>query len=160
MMSSNRIWRAVLVGSLAINLFVGGFVAAQAVRGERVSPAPASASAATANRPVARPPAAIPTEVRPAVARVVEQNDNVLRPNLTAVRKANELVTAALMAEPLDGERLGKALERLRAATMSSQRALHVTMIDTIASMTPEQRRLFAEATKAIPAERVFLQGR
>lgn len=160
MMITIRIWRVVLIASLATNLFVGGFVAAQEMRGDRLVAPPVAATTATQNRPVARPPVAIPTEVRPAVARVVEQNDKLLRPNLTAVRKANELVTAALMAEPFDAERLNKALERLRSATTNSQRALHVTMIETIASMTPEQRRLFAEATKGIPPERAFLQGR
>ncbi len=148
MISSTRIWRAVLVGSLALNLFIAGFVVAQVARGDKVVTAPAAARAA---QPLSRQ--------APEVRRVVEQNDKVVRPNLVNVRKANEAVSTALLAEPFDAERLTKALERLRSATLTSQKALHGAMFETVATMSPEQRRQFAEATKRTAAERVFLLG-
>ncbi|MSP21318.1 MAG: periplasmic heavy metal sensor [Alphaproteobacteria bacterium] len=148
MISSTRIWRAVLVGSLALNLFIAGFVVAQFARGDKVVTAPAAARAA-------QPLSAQAPEVR----RVVEQNNKVVRPNLVNVRKANEAVSTALLAEPFDAERMTKALERLRSATLTSQKALHGAMMETVAAMSPEQRRQLAEATKRTTAERIFLLG-
>lgn len=143
----SRGWTAVLVASLGANLFVGGFVVAHAVRSDKIEAQPAVTAAAEAA------PAAT---AAPAVRRVVEQN-KALRPSLVALRRANEAVTAALLAEPFDPEQLEGALESLRSMTLASQSALHGTMLDAIAAMTPEQRRQFAEASRRSPAERVFL---
>ena len=143
----SRGWTAVLVASLGANLFVAGFVVARSVRGDAVE-TPQVAAAAE--------PAAPAAATTPAVRRVIEQN-KALRPSLVGVRRANEAVTAALLAEPFDPQQLDVALERLRGMTLASQAALHGTMLDAIAAMTPEQRRQFAEASRRSPAERVFL---
>ena len=143
----SRGWTAVLVASLGANLFIAGFVVAQAARGDKIEAQPIAAAATPAT------PAAT---AAPAVRRVVEQN-RALRPSLVAVRRANEAVTAALVAEPFDRTQLDAALEDLRGMTLASQSALHGTMLDAIAAMTPEQRRQFAEASRRFPAERVFL---
>lgn len=140
-------WTAVLVASLGANLFVAGFAVSHAVRADNVeTPAVAEAIA----------PAAPAATAAPAVRRVVEQN-KALRPSILAVRRANDAVTAALLAEPFNEEQLNVALDHLRAVTLASQTVLHGTMLDAIAAMTPEQRREFAEASRRSPAERVFL---
>ncbi len=143
----SRGWTAVLVASLGANLFIAGFVVAQSARGDKIEARPVTATAAPAT------PAATAT---PVVRRVVEQN-KALRPSLLAVRRANEAVTAALLAEPFDSGQLDAALVNLRGMTLASQSALHGTMLDAIAAMTPEQRRQFAEASRRSPAERIFL---
>ncbi|MBM3508267.1 MAG: periplasmic heavy metal sensor [Alphaproteobacteria bacterium] len=143
----SRGWTAVLVASLALNLFVAGFVVAQVAWGDKVAaPAPVAEQAAT--------PA---TPATPVVRRVVVEQNKALRPSMVAVRKANEAVTAALLAEPFDPAQLDAALEHLRTVTLASQTALHGTMLDAIAAMTPEQRRELAEASRRSPADRVFL---
>jgi uncharacterized membrane protein len=140
-------WTAVLVASLGLNMFVGGFVVSQAARVDKVEAVAAVEATAAAT------PATVAT---PAVRRIVEQN-KALRPSILAVRRANEAVTAALLAEPFDQEQLNAALAHLRTVTLGSQTALHGAMVRAIAAMTPEQRREFAEASRRSPAERVFL---
>jgi uncharacterized membrane protein len=143
----SRGWTAVLVASLGANLFVAGFVVAQSARGGDAGAPPVAAEA---------PAPAVQATAAPAVRRVIEQN-KTLRPSIVAVRRANDAVTAALLADPFDFVELEFALDHLRRVTLASQSALHGTMLDAIAAMTPEQRRQFAEATRRSPAERVFL---
>ncbi len=154
MRSLSRAWAAVLVASLAMNLFVLGFVAANGVRAAQT---PVALVTQAEQAPVTAPavqPAAAP------VQRIVQINSKALRPAQLAVRKANEAVTAALLAEPYDALRLERALEELRVATINSQQAVHAAMLDAVTGMSPEQRALFAEASKRSPAERVLLVGR
>lgn len=141
----SRPWAAVLVTSLAANLFVLGFVVANSVR------AAPQAGTATAVRPPPAPPA------QAQVQRMVQGNAKALRPAQLAVRKANEAITKALMAEPFDAAPLVAALDELRAATLNSQQAVHNAMLDAVKGMSPEQRTQFAEASRRSQAERVFL---
>lgn len=154
MKSLSRAWAAVLVVSLAMNLFVLGFLAANGVRAAQ---SPVELVAQVEQAPAAAQPA---QAAAPQAQRIVQINTKALRPAQLAVRKANEAVTAALVAEPYDAERLERALQELRSATINSQQAVHAAMLDAVTGMSPEQRALFAEASKRAPAERVLLVGR
>ncbi len=154
MRSLSRAWAAVLVASLAMNLFVLGFIAANGVRAAQMPAAlVAKAEKATAVKPPAQAAA-------PQLQRIVQINTKTLRPMQLAVRKANESVTAALLAEPYDAQQLAQALEELRSATVNSQQAVHAAMLEAVTGMSAQQRTDFAEASKRTPAERVLLVGR
>ncbi len=157
MRSLSRAWAAVLVTSLAMNLFVLGFIAANGVRAAQM-PAALVAKAEKAEKATAvKPPA---QAAAPQLQRIVQINTKALRPTQLAVRKANESVTAALLAEPYDAQQLAQALEELRSATVNSQQAVHAAMLEAVTGMSAQQRTDFAEASKRTPAERVLLVGR
>lgn len=149
MKSLSRGWSVVLVASLSLNLFVLGFVATVGVRA-----AQAPAALLSETKPAPAQPAA------PAAQRIVAINAKALRPSQQAVRKANEAVNAALLAEPYDPARLALALEELRAATGQSQEAVHEQLLTAVNGMSAEQRARFAEASVKSRAERVLLTGR
>lgn len=150
----SRAWAAVLVTSLAMNLFVLGFIAASGVRAAQM---PAALVAKTEKASAVKPPA---PAAAPQLQRIVQINTKALRPTQLAVRKANESVTAALLAEPYDAPQLARALEELRSATTNSQQAVHAAMLEAVTGMSAQQRADFAEASKRTPAERVLLVGR
>jgi len=160
MRSLSRAWAAVLVTSLAMNLFVLGFIAANGVRAAQM-PAALVAKAEKAEKAekatAVKPPA---QAAAPQLQRIVQINTKALRPTQLAVRKANDSVTAALLAEPYDAPQLARALEELRSATVNSQQAVHAAMLEAVTGMSAQQRTDFAEASKRTPAERVLLVGR
>ncbi len=157
MRSLSRAWAAVLVTSLAMNLFVLGFIAANGVRAAQMPAAKAEKAEKAEKATAVKPPA---QAAAPQLQRIVQINTKALRPTQLAVRKANESVTAALLAEPYDAPQLARALEELRSATVNSQQAVHAAMLEAVTGMSAQQRTDFAEASKRTPAERVLLVGR
>lgn len=152
MTNLSRGWTVLIVASLSMNLFVLGFVAANGVRAAQVPAAVVARGLPEAGR------VAVPQS--PAPQRIVQINTKELRPSQLAVRKANEDVTAALLAEPYDAQRLAQALDNLRVAAANSQHAVHNAMLLAVNGMSAEQRARFADASRGMPAERVLLLGR
>src|ERR1051325_9103250 len=105
----SRGWAGVLVASLALNLFGGGFLASNAIfhvgSGKPTPPVAANAT----------PAAARAAQVTPAVVRsIVDNHSPAINQRVKQLRQATTAVTAALNADPFDPMRLQRALAQLR----------------------------------------------
>ncbi|MEJ8561166.1 periplasmic heavy metal sensor [Yoonia sp. GPGPB17] len=132
-----RLWRIVLVLSLALNLAVVGIVAGAIASGRVGDGPPRSFDLGVG--PIAR---ALEPDERRAVGRSLRQ-DRSLR-SLDFRGRVNDMVTT-LRAEPFDADAL-RALMTEQAAGLSDiqAKAQEATLAQIIA-MTPERRRAFAD---------------
>lgn len=128
----NELSRRLAIGlaiSLALNLFLAGFVAARLLR----------------------PPPPPPPQVhdgppsggaRPALGlrRMMRERGVDMRADRQALRKARREVVQSLRAEPFDVERFKTGLAELRELSGQSQRKLHDVLVEAAQDMTHQQR--------------------
>lgn len=123
--------------SLALNLFLAGFLAARAAFGRRPH-GPRDP----------RGPFAAMMEGEPGEADVVREvmrrHHDALRGERSRLRDARREVTEALAADPFERARLERALAETRAHTAASQRAMHDALVEIVDGLEPEQRGRFA----------------
>lgn len=137
----SRIWRVVLIVSLALNLAVLGLVGGAFVSGKFGGDRPGRIDFGLG--PVAR---ALTSDDRRAIGRALRQ-DRALRGY--DFRAQMVAVTAALRAEPYDGAMMQSLLEDQAARLGQVQARAQLAVLDRIAAMSPDDRRAFADRLDA-----------
>lgn len=137
----SRLWRTVLVLSLALNLVVAGVVAGTVLSG-RVGDGPPRSFDLGAG-PVTR--ALSPSERRE-VGRALRQA-RVLR-DLNPRGRAADMV-AVLLADPFDPEALRAMMAEQSTDLVRVQSQVQEVLVEMISGMTPERRAEFAAAVAA-----------
>ena len=140
-MSLTTGWGWVLLASLALNLFIAGFLV--------------SSSAFDAREPALTPAVTQGADglVPPIVRRIVEDHQEMIMPASRALRSANREVSRSLKAEPSQSEVLAAAFENLRVRTQESQRSMHDAVLEASVAMSAEQRADLAEVILRGPGQ-------
>lgn len=91
---------------------------------------------------------------RQAMRRVLEERKDAFRQQRRSLHAARGAVSEAFAAEPFDRAALERALAELRAQTAESQRIMHESLIEVAPELSPEQRARLAK--HALGRERGF----
>jgi uncharacterized membrane protein len=129
-----RILGVLLAVSLALNVFILGFLAARAwQRPGAGGPGRTPATLFHADR--------ILGETSPGKLKwLTREQRQELVPRWRALREARRDAEQALRAEPFDRASFERALERVRGETVNTQSTLHGLLVGLAEGMTPEQR--------------------
>lgn len=133
----SRLWRIVLVVSLALNLAIAGIVVGAVVSGRAGDGPPRSFELGIG--PMAR---ALEPQERRAIGRALRQ-DRSLR-GVDFRGRVNDMI-AALRAEPFDPEALRALMEEQSASIAGIQAKAQDATLSQIIAMTPDRRRAFAD---------------
>ncbi len=132
-----RNWLTIaLVVSVALNVALAGFVLG------RLSGRPAAPAVLEPAIGLFRVVRELPEPRREELRPVLRQHMRSLRPEIRAIREAQERINAALGQQPFAGNDLAAALEEFRAALLASQIRSHGLLVQIAAAMTPEERLL------------------
>ena len=143
-LGSNRL-RWLLIGSLALNLFLGGIYVGHWVGAWRGGP-DGAAGHVRALRFHLRPMLEnLPEASREQAEAVMERHRDPIRGAVRAMRQSRREVRDALLAEPVDEARLDRALAETRERAAASQAAMHAAMTEFARELPPEARRKLAE---------------
>jgi uncharacterized membrane protein len=131
-----RILGVLLAVSLAINVFILGFLAARAWQRPFAGaggPGRAPATLFHADRVLG--------ETSPGKLKwLTREQRHELVPRWRALRQSRREAEQALRAEPFDRAAFERALERVRGETINTQSTLHGLLVGLADGMTPEQR--------------------
>jgi uncharacterized membrane protein len=131
--------RWLLLGSLALNLFFIGVVAALAIR----SPAPAW------DRDVFVRVERIASTLPPADAEILRSRIKASRADIEAAqtkhRAAQDIIRAALRAQPFDAEALRTAMVNSRVARQAFDQTIQAMFADSAAQMSQAGREALAD---------------
>ena len=133
----SRIWRVVLIVSLALNLAVVGLVGGAFISGRFASGPPARVDFGLGL--VSR---ALTGDDRREIGRALRQ-DRSLRDH--DFRGQMAAIATALRAEPFDPALLQSLLEEQAARLSQVQASARRAVVDRITAMTPDNRRAFAD---------------
>lgn len=135
----SRLWRIVLVASLALNLIIVGVVAGSVLSGRQGPPRGFELGLG----PLAQ---ALPPETRRAISDTLRRTPS-LRPEGRDVRRRSlDAVLTAVRAQPFDAAALSAVLASQSDRGRMLREAAQTAMIDHIAQMTDAQRATFADA--------------
>jgi uncharacterized membrane protein len=137
----SKLWRGVLVVSLALNLAVIGVLGGAAVAGRFGDGPPGRIDLGLG--PVAR---ALPEDQRRAIGRALRQDRATGGMDFRGQMAA---MTAALRADPYDPDVMRQLLEDQAARLSQVQARARSAMLDQIAAMPPEARQRFADRLEA-----------
>ena len=126
---------AILIASLAVNLFLVGFL----VSGVVARP-PSGGFGLGALREAA---AVLPQAAQAGLRTAFEAEREEIRRRVEAVVDARWAVRDAFLEEPYDPDRVRQALDRLRADTGAVQQILQDTLAEAAVDLTPQERRQF-----------------
>lgn len=133
----SRLWRIVLVGSLALNLAVAGLVVGAAVSGRFGDRPPRSFDFGLGPVALALDPAE-----RRAIGGAMRR-DGALRAG--DPRRNAAAMVAALRAEPFDPDQLQDLMTAHNNQVATLQRKALAALMDQIIAMSPERRAAFAD---------------
>ncbi len=129
---------AILIASLAVNLFLVGFFVSGMVARQ-----PVGGFGIGALREAA---AVLPEAVQADLRAAFEAEQDEIRLRMEGVVEARLAVRDAFLDDPYDPERVAQALSRVRQETNAVQQILQDTMAEAAAELTPRQRRQFLRA--------------
>jgi len=133
----SRLWRTVLVVSLALNLAVVGVVVGSLLSGKMRDGPPRSFDLGLG--PVSR---ALEPQERRSIGRSLRQDGSLREFDLRG--RVDGMVTA-LKAEPFDADALRALMDEQAAGMAGIQAKAQAATIEQIIAMTPERRRAFAD---------------
>ncbi len=134
---NRRLLIGALVVSLAINLFIAGFVAARWLR-----PIPDRPTWPMAE--IARGFERLPREQREELRRLTRERRQALRETITRLRQAQAEVNRILETEPFDPRALERSLARIRTLSNDVQREVHAMLLAAAEALPPDARRSLA----------------
>ncbi len=150
---SNRTLLSVLAGSLALNLFFGGFFVARGVRAKADAPSPGPLPM------LFNAEQALGDPSHPALRKLMRDHRAALQSHRHAIGKARRQIRDAMRADPFDPARLDSALASLRTETTDSQAELHRALLELASGMTPQQRVRLTTALDSTPPGRRHRPG-
>ena len=131
--------RWVLLVSLCLNLFLGGFLVARAVYH-----VPFHHHAREFHGPFIGPRAMMRNASGPAgdaMRAALRRHAGELRAQRQRLGEARRAVRAALVAEPFDAQALARAFSDLRGTTTESQRLMHQVLLEVAGTLPAAERR-------------------
>jgi uncharacterized membrane protein len=153
-----RSLKYLLIGSLALNLLLVGFLIGGAVAGAR------HGHGHFADRSHGGPPRpfvaamgmgwalhGLPAERKEALRPTLQASFAQMRPHLRAMRGAQRDVAAALEREQFDRAELERALAAMQARMRVMERTGQAALVDMAAQLTWEERRQLAATLRAPP---------
>ncbi len=136
-MSSNRWLIVALIVSLGINLGLAGFFLGRASNFE-IHPR----EVMNPMRGVSRILRDLPADRRDALRPQYRAHMRAARSEAGEIRRAQQDLRKALLAEPFDATVLGSSLDRFREHLHASQTTSHSAFVTLITSLTPGERAL------------------
>ncbi len=141
------LWIA-LIASLAVNVFLVGWVASSWVYGPRFLPGPRMA--ASAGSPFSfqhrRAMRALPGSEREVANRVWREHFAELRERAQALRDAHMAMRAAFAADQADAKSLGDAVAAFREKANAMFDQVNATLIKIATALPAEQRKAYFNA--------------
>jgi len=141
----SRTWAIVILGSLAVNLFIAGLLISSWALGGPGNPMDRFNGDRFRDQ----------SQSDRVVRKIIERHGANIRPSIQAVTEASREVSAALAADPFVEQAFVDALNGLRTSTLESQAAMHDAMVETVRGITPAQRRELAAEIRRIPGRLV-----
>lgn len=140
---------AVLVVSLSLNLFVGGFLIGDELQEHRRPPhgdgeRPHADNDRMVFGFVDHLAGALPKDDRKEFMRVMETYRGELTAAATRVRQARKNVRSAIGADNFDRRALESALAQVSASMQDMQMVLHGALADAVSRLSPEARKALA----------------
>lgn len=132
----SRLWRTVLVVSLALNLAIAGLVVGAGVSGRFGDRPPRSFDFGLG--PIAR---ALKPEERHAIGSTMRRDDGLRRVNPRGNARA---IIDAVRADPFDPVKLHDLLAAQSTQMAALQQKAQIALVDQIAAMSPDRRTVFA----------------
>jgi uncharacterized membrane protein len=139
MMRSSSRW--LLLGSLALNLFFIGVVVALAIR----SPAPASNWDRDIFVRVERIANTLPSQDAAALRTNIAAKRADIEAAQAKYRSAQDIIRAAMRAEPFDADALRAAMANTRAARQAFDQTIQGVFADAAGQMSPAGRQAVAD---------------
>lgn len=136
---------ALLVTSIALNLFLGAFFVARHLMHDRGD---ARADRYTLRLELRALADSLPDTARDALRATMRAKRNELEPVVDTIHHAREDIIAALAREPFDPADLDAAFSRLSQGLAELQTPVQEVIVESAAAMTPEQRRHMAGALR------------
>ena len=132
----------VLGASLALNLFLLGFMAARGLKGPRGLGSRGMPHAEGGPFKVWH---VLQQSQKPELRAKLRTELKQMRPARKALREAQSAVQKSLEAEPFDANKLSSALDKLQAETSKNQSRMHALMVDIAKELTPQERKMLAK---------------
>lgn len=133
-----RILGVLLAVSLAINVFILGFIAARAW--QRSAQGPDGGGQRRAPTTLFHADRVLGETSPGKLKWLSKEQREELVPRWRALREARREAEQALRAQPFERAAFERALERVRGETVNTQSALHGLLVGLADGMTPEQR--------------------
>lgn len=147
-----RLLALVLFGSVAVNLFLGGIMVGRWLEPHPPGPPRHMERVDRPPREPGAPPSwllrALGPEGEPALEEAWRRHAPAIEPLREELRRSREAVTTALEAEPFDRDAYAARLAAMQASTARLFDAIHTAMVDVMARLTPEQRRMVVERSR------------
>ncbi|MDA0239870.1 MAG: periplasmic heavy metal sensor [Proteobacteria bacterium] len=165
-LTPTRRWSIILVGSLAVNIFLlGAIVAGMTLRGPggfaglfAASPPPPPRQVAAAGFESFSMPFAMISlgeDVRPVAREIFKGYRREFGQYRRALGQGRRVAVSALAQPEFDAAALEGALKELRSRDLLAREVVHRSIVEFAAKLTPEQRKQFAEAITVREAERI-----
>lgn len=87
----------------------------------------------------------LPDDVSTPLAQTLKDSRPIFEDGITKLKEGNAQITALMQAEPFDANALKDALSRQRDRQKEMQAAIHAKIVDTLSTLTPDQRALLAK---------------
>jgi Spy/CpxP family protein refolding chaperone len=130
-----------LAVSVAVNLFLVGFIAVRALHGGRAHERRHHHGHFLGPRGLGRDG---DPQAEQAMRRAMQRREATFRAQGDKLRATRGTVSAAFQAEPFDPQALARALAELRTQTVESQRLMHESLVEVAPALSPEQRARLA----------------
>ena len=138
--SPSRLWRILLVVSLALNVAVLGLAGGALMR-DKVGGRPPSGIEFGAG-PIGR---ALSPEDQREIGKAIRDRVDLSRENRPSPRRAMRELQEALVAEPFDAEQFETVLQGSLRRAAQFQTAAQEALVERVSNMTAEERAAFAE---------------
>lgn len=148
----SRSGRVLLIGSLALNLFlvgllVGGWVAGVRLMGPGVFATP-GALVGIADMDLRRVAAMLPEPSRTKLRRIMRQGLSDLRPALHEAGRARAHIDEALRTKPFNVDHMRVAFEGARNADSRVRTLFHRTFLEFVETLDDQERQFLYQAIK------------
>lgn len=139
---------ALLVTSIALNLFLGAFFLSRHIMHDD-DDRDARSDRYTLRLELRALADSLPENARDALRQTMRAKRDELEPVVEAIHVAREGIIESLARDPFDAAALDTAFARLSAGLADLQEPVREVIVDAAAAMTPDQRRHMAEALRA-----------
>lgn len=87
----------------------------------------------------------LPDDVSAPLAQTLKDSRPIMEDGVAKLKEGNAQITALIQAEPFNADALKDALARQRDRQKEMQAAIHAKIVDTLSTLTPDQRALLAK---------------
>jgi len=151
----NRWIGGALIASLALNLFMGGFLVARLISGERQQSAMSPVEIDFRTLPRGLPPS-----IREDIEHHVRERKREITHTYRELIQARATLGKLMIQENLDKGALEKEFGKLRDLQIELQSPLHEAMIEALGTLNPEQRREIVFVDQSGTPRRLWMPGR